>query len=66
MYRWYPPSSDTPLMLLWMAKNNHPELFGDIDLEQEMKDYYKKFYNINLMDEDVERIFNPTREAAGL
>lgn len=66
VYRWYPPSSDTPLMLLWMAKNNHPELFGDIDLEQEMKDYYKKFYNINLMDEDVERIFNPTREAAGL
>ena len=66
VYRWYPPSSDTPLMLLWMAKINHPELFSDIDLEQEMKTYYEKFYGIQLKDSDIEKIFNPTREAAGV
>jgi len=65
VYRWYPPSSDTPLMLLWMAKTNYPDLFADIDMEQEMKAYYKKFYNIELSDEDIIKIFNPTREAAG-
>lgn len=65
VYRWYPPSSDTPLMLLWMAKNNYPELFADIDLETEMKDYYQKFYGVELTDEDIEKIFNPSREAAG-
>lgn len=65
VYRWYPPSSDTPLMLLWMAQTNYPELFSDIDLEAEMKEYYQKFYGITLTDEDIVKIFNPTREAAG-
>lgn len=65
VYRWYPPSSDTPLMLLWMAKTNYPELFADIDLEAEMKEYYKEFYDIELTEEHMEMIFNPSREAAG-
>ena len=65
MYRWYPPSSDTPMMLLWIAKTNHPELFADIDMEAEMKNYYKRFYNVELTDEHMEKIFNPVREAAG-
>ena len=65
VYRWYPPSSDTPLMLLWMAQTIYPELFEDINLEEEMKEYYKNFYNIELTDEDIVKIFHPTREAAG-
>lgn len=65
MYRWYPPSSDTPLMLLWLAKNNHSELFEDIDMEAEMKDYYQRFYDVELTEENIEKIFNPVREAAG-
>lgn len=65
MYRWYPPSSDTPLMLLWMSKNNHPELFEDIDMTEELKSYYKRFYNVELTEENIEKIFNPSREAAG-
>lgn len=65
VYRWYPPSSDTPLMLLWLAKTNYPELFEDINLEEEMKEYYIEFFGIELTDEDITKIFNPTREAAG-
>ncbi len=65
MYRWYAPSSDTPLMLLWLAKTNHPELFEDINLEEKIKEYYRNFYQVELTDEKIEMIFNPTREAAG-
>lgn len=65
VYRWYPPSSDTPLMLLWLAKTNYPELFEDIDLEQEIRDYYTEFFGIELTDEDITKMFHPTREAAG-
>lgn len=65
MYRWYVCSSDSPLVLLWMAKQNHPELFADIDMDKEMKDFYKKFYNVDLSDEDVSKIYNSSREAAG-
>ena len=65
MYRWYPPASDTPLVLQWLAKHNQPELFADIDMEQEMKDYYPRFYGVELTDDDINEIFNPAREASG-
>lgn len=65
MYRWFPPSSDTPLSLMWFAKQIQPELFSSIDMDQEIKDYYKKYYNVTLSDEDIQTIYNPAREAAG-
>lgn len=64
MYRWFPPSSDTPLALEWVAKQIQPELFNDIDMDQEIKDYFQRFYNVELSDEDVQTIYNPAREAA--
>ncbi len=65
MYRWFPPASDTPLVLKWLAQKNQPELFADIDMEQEVRGYYERFYNVSLTDEDVNQIFHPAREAAG-
>ena len=64
MYRWYPPSSDTPLMLQWFAQKLYPEKFEDVDMNEEVKAYYNQFYGIELTDEDVTSIFNPSREAA--
>ena len=64
MYRWYPPASNTPLMLKWLAKKNQPELFADVDMDAEVRAYYKRFYNLDLTDEDLRRIFSPAREAA--
>ncbi|MEW6696242.1 MAG: ABC transporter substrate-binding protein [Bacillota bacterium] len=64
IYRWYPPSTDTPLMLKWLAQKNHPELFKEISIEKEIKDYYKEFYGFELNDEQVKKILNPPREAA--
>lgn len=64
MYRWYVTCSDSPLMLLWMAKQNQPDVFADIDLDAEMKSFYKQFYNIELSDEDIASIYNPVREAS--
>ena len=65
MYRWFPPSSDTHLALMWLAKTIQPELFADIDIDQEIKDYYVKYYNVELTDDDLQVIYNPAREAAG-
>lgn len=53
------------MMLLWMAMQNHPELFEDIDFNETMKDFYSRFYDFTLTDEDIEQILNPVREAAG-
>ncbi len=66
MYRWFPPASDTPLVLQWLAKTIHPELFEDLDMDAEIKEYYKKHYNVELNDEELQKIYNPAREASGV
>lgn len=63
VYRWYPPSSDVPLMFKWMAEKNYPELFSDIDMNVLAKEYYKEMFDLDVSDEDIEKVFNPNREA---
>jgi len=65
MYRWYPPASDTPLVLKWLAKTIQPELFADMDIDAEIKEFYQKHYDVTLTDEDIQEIYNPAREASG-
>ncbi len=60
--RWFPANTDTPLMMKWMAKLNYPDLFSDFDMEQELRDYYKKFFNYDISDEDIIKTLNPIRE----
>lgn len=60
IYRSYTPSADTPLTLLWMAKKIYPERFADIDLNKEVKDWYKDVFGVDITDADVEGMFNPT------
>lgn len=63
IYRWFPPSGDAPLMLKWMGNHNQPELF-DYDMNDEIKTYYKDFYNFDVTDDEVETILHPSSEAA--
>ena len=66
MYRWFPPASDTPLVLKWLATKIQPDLFKDMDMDQEIKDYYEKYYNVTLTDEDLQKIYNPASAASGV
>ena len=63
-YRSYTPSTDTPMTLLWMAKQVYPDLFEDVDITKEVKDYYQAMYGVKLSDEQVERMYHPGRDAA--
>ncbi|WP_407427917.1 ABC transporter substrate-binding protein [Treponema sp.] len=65
MYRWFPPSSDTPLCLQWLAKTLYPDVFSDIDMDAEIKSYFKKFYGVELTDENLNDIYHPSRAASG-
>lgn len=64
--RWFPPSGDTPLMLKWMAQKNYPALFNNYKMEEEVKNYYNKYYKYDITDEDIHRILNPIREKASV
>ena len=57
--RWgHPGSVESPLAALYVAKMLYPEHFADIDITQETKDFYERFFGITLTDEDVESIFS--------
>ena len=64
LYRTFTPGADTPVTLQWFAKTVYPELFEDINMENVTKSYYKDYYNIDMTDEQVERMYNPPRESA--
>ncbi len=65
MYRWFPPASDTPLVLKWLAKTIQPELFKDMDMDDEMRSFYSEHYGVQLTDEDIQKIYHPARAASG-
>lgn len=57
--RWgHPGSLETPLAILWTAKKVYPDLFSDIDLEMEIKQFYHQFFDLALTDEMVQNILN--------
>ncbi|MDR1953622.1 MAG: ABC transporter substrate-binding protein [Clostridiales Family XIII bacterium] len=62
-YRTYTPGIDTPQTLKWMAKTMYPEIFADVDLSQEVKDYYSEFFGITLSDDDIQMMYNPSGDA---
>jgi iron complex transport system substrate-binding protein len=44
------------LLMEYFAKTLHPELFEDLNMTNEVKDYYSKFYHYNLTDDEANRI----------
>ena len=63
MYRSYTPGVDTPVTLLWFAKTTYPELFEDVDMVQETKNYYKEVFGVELTDAQAASIFAPDAQA---
>lgn len=59
MSRWgHPGSLETPMAILWTAKTLYPELFSDLNLVKETKNFYKEFYNFDLSDETAKKILS--------
>lgn len=57
--RWaHPGSIESPLAVLYIAKLLYPDCFTDIDMEQEVHDFYQKWFSIDLTDEDISLILS--------
>lgn len=63
-YRSYTPGVDTPVTLMWMAQKVYPELFKEVDMRKEVRNYYKKLYGITLSDRQIEQMYNQGRGSA--
>ena len=61
-YRWDPPGVETPLMIKWLAKIQHPELFADMDMREEVTEFYKDVYNFDMTDEILDEILEDVQD----
>jgi iron complex transport system substrate-binding protein len=57
VYEW-DYGTEGVLFVQWLAKTLHPDLFPDLDINAEIKWYYKEFYNYDLSDEELKLILN--------
>ncbi len=60
-YRWDPPSVENPLAIKWFAKTQYPELFADMDMREEVSEFYQTVYDFELTEEMLDEILNDTQ-----
>jgi iron complex transport system substrate-binding protein len=51
-------SSEGFLLMEFVAKTLHPDIFSNLDVIQEIKDYFRDWYGYTLSDDEVQRIYN--------
>ncbi|OPY71333.1 MAG: putative ABC transporter substrate-binding lipoprotein YhfQ precursor [Syntrophorhabdus sp. PtaU1.Bin002] len=56
IYPWDHASNEGVLLMIYMAKIFHPDLFKDWDMIKEMKTFYSEAYGKTITDQDAERI----------
>jgi len=59
-YNWFdmPPGSNLVIGIPWALKVVYPEENKDLDLKNEVKEFYKNFYHYSLTDKDVSDLLN--------
>jgi iron complex transport system substrate-binding protein len=55
-FLWARYSCEEALQVLWVAKLLHPDKFEDIDIVEEVRKFYKTFYDFDLSQANAERI----------
>ncbi len=50
------PSSDSPLMPLWLSSKCYMEKYSELDFKNDLKRYYKEMHNIELSSELIDEI----------
>ena len=53
IYRWDAPGVETPLMMRWLAQLIQPEIFAEIDIEQDTRAFFQDYFGYSLTDEDL-------------
>ena len=61
-YRWDPAGVETPLMVKWAAKIQYPDIFADMDIKEEVKEFFELVYQYELTDEQVSEILDNRQE----
>lgn len=60
MFWWSRETSEQALQFLWLAKTLYPDALAAVDMKQETRDFYRRFYGYRLEDGDVAEFLQPT------
>ena len=53
-----PPAINRIIGIYWLGQLVYPELYADIDLDAEVKEFYSLFYHYELSDKELDEILN--------
>lgn len=59
IFSWAAPNADSPLMPQWIFSTSYPERFSETQLRDNLKEYYKSRYHIDLSDDMEDSILQP-------
>ena len=59
VFSWVPPNAEGTLQILWLAKVLYPNEFKDLNLESKVREFYKRFYEYDLSEDELKLILNP-------
>lgn len=57
MYPWDRFSPEEALQIQWIAKTLHPDLFQDLDMRAEARNFYRTFFGYTLSDTELDQMF---------
>jgi iron complex transport system substrate-binding protein len=60
VFPWDRYGAEEALQIQWAAKTLYPDQFANIDIKDELKKFYKDYFDYSLTDDDIEGILNPT------
>lgn len=56
IHYWNRYTPEVLIQLKWASKILHPEIFEDVDINQNIKDYYLKYYNYEIGEKNLEQM----------
>ncbi|WP_321419278.1 ABC transporter substrate-binding protein [uncultured Desulfobacter sp.] len=59
VYLWSVRSGEGVLQVPWAAKHIHPELFTDLNIQNEVRQFYARFYGYDITEGEIEEILHP-------
>lgn len=65
IYRWDAPGIETPLMIKWIEDRIDGKPVDDADIQDEIRQFFRQFFNVNLTDAQMRDILSLDVNTAG-
>lgn len=60
LFWWSRETTEEALQFLWLAKTLYPTAFEDIDMREETRNFYQRFYRIELTEDELSEFLEPS------